>query len=129
MPGEPATNIMTQSESHATNALSVAIDAVDELKGENTKQLDVSALTPIADHMLICTGTSARHVKSISDNVVLRAKKADLATHVEGLEQAEWVLIDLNGVIVHIMQPEARARYQIEKLWDIDIALPESSHN
>lgn len=116
---------MTQSESKAADILSVALDAIDELKGESIKTLDVSDLTTITDHMVICSGRSARHVKSLANSVIEHAKKNGLLPRVEGLNQAEWVLIDLNGVIVHIMQPTARAYYQIEKLWDIDVAAPE----
>lgn len=100
--------------------LKLATDAIDELKGESVQVLDVSALTTIADHMLICSGRSARHVKRLGETVIAHAKQAGLAPRVEGLEQAEWVLIDLNGVVVHIMQPVTRAYYQLEKLWDLD---------
>lgn len=102
--------------------LELAMNAVEELKGESIKVLDVSGLTTIADHMIICNGRSARHVKRIGETVIEHAKKAGLAPRVEGLSQSEWVLIDLNGVIVHIMQPATRAYYQIEKLWDMDLA-------
>jgi len=115
---------MTQP--NTDHALSLALAAVEELKAEAVNTLDVSALTTIADHMVICSGRSARHVKSISDNVIMRAKKAGLKPRAEGQDQAEWVLIDLNGVIVHILQPTMRAYYQLEKLWDIDVAGPES---
>jgi len=101
--------------------LKLANDAIEELKGESVQVLDVSALTTIADHMLICNGRSARHVKSLGESVVTRAKQAGLKPRVEGLDQAEWVLIDLNGVVVHIMQPVSRAYYQLEKLWDLDV--------
>lgn len=117
---------MSQSETHTTQALAVALSAIDELKGESVKTLDVSELTTITDHMVICTGRTARHVKSMSDNVSEHCKKAGMQPRIEGQEEAEWVLIDLNGVIVHILQPAARAYYQLEKLWDIDTAAPES---
>lgn len=120
---------MTATDFNEEDTLTLALDAISELKGESVKALDVSELTTIADHMVICTGRTGRHVKSISDEVTEQAKKAGLQPRVEGMEQAEWVLIDLNGVIVHILQPTARAYYQIEKLWDIDAALPESRNN
>ncbi|RJS93623.1 ribosome silencing factor [Salinisphaera sp. Q1T1-3] len=106
--------------------LRMAVAAVDELKGESVKVLDVSGLTTIADWMVICTGRSNRHVKRLGETLVVNAKAEGLAPRVEGMEQAEWVLIDLNGVLVHIMQPVARAYYQIEKLWDVDLAAPEN---
>lgn len=109
------------------SALRLALAAVEELKGESVKVLDIAQLTTIAEHMVICTGRSGRHVKRIGETVIANAKQAGLSPRVEGLEQSEWVLIDLNGVVVHIMQPMTRAYYQIEKLWDVDIAEPDAS--
>jgi ribosome-associated protein len=106
--------------------LNLAIEAVDELKGESVQVLDVAALTTIADHMVICSGRSARHVKRLGETVIAHAKEAGIKPRVEGLSQAEWVLIDLNGVVVHIMQPVTRAYYQLEKLWDMDAVAGES---
>ncbi len=98
----------------------LAIDAVDELKATDVKLINVTALTPVTDYMLICTGTSNRHVKSIAENVALRAKRSGHPPRaVEGGGQSEWVLVDLGDVIVHAMQAQARAFYQLEKLWDL----------
>lgn len=111
------------------NKLELATDAIEELKGEALQVLDIRELTTIAEHMVICTGNTARHVKRLGQTVLEKSKHAGLQPRVEGLEQAEWVLIDLNGVLVHIMQPTTRAYYQIEKLWDIDLAVqPASEH-
>lgn len=109
------------------STLRIALEAVEELKGESIKILDIASLTTIADQMIVCTGRSGRHVKRIGETVIANAKTAGLSPRVEGLDQAEWVLIDLNGVLVHIMQPVARAYYQIEKLWDVDIAAGDNS--
>ena len=106
--------------------LKMALEAIDELKGEFVKVLDVSQLTTITDHMIICSGRSGRHVKRLGETLVQNAKQAGLRPGVEGMGQAEWVLIDLGGVIVHIMQPTTRAHYQLEKLWDIDTREAES---
>lgn len=111
---------MTQPDTATIATLNLALDAIDDLKAEAVTTLNVSELTTITDYMVICSGRAARHVKSITDSVTEKAKRAGLRPHVEGLDKAEWVLIDLSGVIVHIMQPTARAYYQIEKLWDID---------
>lgn len=116
----PSTDSSTNPQD--STLLDLAMNAVEELKAESVKVLDVSSLTTIADHMLICNGRSARHVKRIGETLIEHAKKAGLQPRVEGLNQSEWVLIDLNGVIVHIMQPVTRAYYQIEKLWDMDLA-------
>lgn len=107
------------------DTLQLALDAIEELKGESTRVLDVASLTPITDYMIVCNGRSARHVKRLGENLVQQAKGAGLQPRVEGLAEAEWVLIDLSGVVVHIMQPTARAYYQLEKLWDIDARPPE----
>lgn len=101
------------------DSLKLALDAVDELMGEAVTVLNVTELTTITDHMVICTGRSARHVKRLGETLVQLAKGAGLKPGVEGMAQAEWVLVDLGGVIVHIMQPTTRAHYQLEKLWDI----------
>lgn len=99
--------------------LQLALDAIEDLKGESVRVLDVAALTTITDTMVICNGRSARHVKRLGEHLMQQAKAAGLQPRIEGLAEAEWVLIDLSGVIVHIMQPTARAYYQLEKLWDI----------
>lgn len=100
--------------------LQLALEAMEALKAESVKVLHIADMTTIAEYMVICSGGSNRHVKRIGETVIEHAKRAGLTPRVEGLEQSEWVLIDLNGVIVHVMQPMTRAYYQIEKLWDMD---------
>lgn len=117
----------TAATAPTDSTLQLALDAVEELKGESVTVLDIAALTTIADHMVICTGRSGRHVKRIGETLIANAKQAGLSPRVEGLAQSEWVLVDLNGVVVHIFQPVTRAYYQIEKLWDVDIIDAESS--
>ena len=98
----------------------LAIAALEDLKGVDIKVLDVRELTPITDHMVICTGTSNRHVKSLAENVMDLARKGGFRPlGVEGLGEGEWVLVDLNGVLVHVMQAQPRLFYQLEKLWDM----------
>ncbi len=98
----------------------LAVAALEDLKGLDIKVLDVHELTPITDWMVICTGTSNRHAKSLAENVMDKAKEAGMRPRgVEGLGEGEWVLVDLNGVIVHVMQTQTRAFYQLEKLWDM----------
>ncbi len=96
------------------------IAAIEDLKAIDVTTLDVRRLTTITDYMLVCTGTSARHVKAIADSVVKMAKDAGLSPTIEGVEEAEWVLVDLGAVVVHIMQAQARAFYQLEKLWTVE---------
>lgn len=98
----------------------LVVHAIEDIKGLEVKVLDVAALTTITDHMVICTGTSNRHVKSIADNVVAKAKEAGhRPLGIEGMDAAEWVLVDLGDVVVHAMQAQTRMFYQLEKLWDV----------
>ena len=102
----------------ALTALAVA--ALEDLKAVDIKVLNVRDLTTIADAMVICTGTSNRHVKSLAENVVdLARQRGFRALGIEGLGEGEWVLVDLNGVLVHVMQAQTRLFYQLEKLWDM----------
>ena len=98
----------------------LALDAIDDLKGLDVRLLDVRSQTPMTDAMIVCTGTSTRHVRSIAENVIRDAKKAGHQPQgVEGLNGSEWVLVDLGGVVVHVMLAQTRIFYQLEKLWEM----------
>lgn len=99
----------------------VAFDALDEMKALDIVQLDVEKLTTMTDYMLICSGRSDRHVKSLAHSVVDAAKQSGTRPiGMEGDDSGEWVLVDLNGVIVHVMQQKFRDFYQLEKLWSVE---------
>ncbi|MFP5430256.1 MAG: ribosome silencing factor [Gammaproteobacteria bacterium] len=96
----------------------LAQKALDDLKAKDVLTLDVRSLTSLADVMIIASGTSSRHVKSLADNVVKLVKEAGLKPlGMEGERDGDWILIDLAGVIVHVMQPATRAFYDLERLW------------
>lgn len=98
----------------------VVIDALADMKALEVKVLDVRGLTDIADFMVIASGTSDRHVRSVAQRVVDKTKEAGFRPHgVEGQQDGDWVLIDLNEMIVHVMLPRVREFYGLEKLWDI----------
>ena len=98
----------------------VVIDALADMKALEIKVLDVRGLTDIADFMVIASGTSDRHVRSVAQRVVERTKEAGFRPHgVEGQQDGDWVLIDLSEMIVHVMLPRVREFYGLEKLWDI----------
>jgi ribosome-associated protein len=99
---------------------SVIAAALDDMKALEVKMLDVRDLTDIADTMVIASGTSDRHVRSVAQRVVEKAKEAGFRPHgLEGMKDGDWVLIDLNEVIVHVMLPRVREFYGLEKLWDL----------
>ena len=98
----------------------VVIDALADMKALEVKVLDVRGLTDIADFMVIASGTSDRHVRSVAQRVVEKTKEAGFRPHgVEGQQDSDWVLIDLNEMIVHVMLPRVREFYGLEKLWDM----------
>ena len=100
--------------------LNIVVDAIDDMKGVDLLVIDVRDMTSITDRMVITSGTSTRHVKSIADSVALKAKQAGFpALGVEGAQAAEWVLIDLGDVVVHVMTPAIREFYALEKLWTV----------
>ncbi|WP_034913314.1 MULTISPECIES: ribosome silencing factor [Erwinia] len=94
------------------------IDKIDDLKGQNIVSLDVQGKSSITDCMIICTGTSTRHVASIAEHVVEESRAAGLRPlGVDGKATADWIVVDLGDVIVHVMQEESRQLYELEKLW------------
>lgn len=102
----------------ATQVTRLAVDALNERKGEDIVVLDVRELTDITDYMIVASGRSRRQVTALAEEVILRSKRAGRPPMgVEGLERGEWVLIDLLDSVVHVMQPETRDFYQLEKLW------------
>ena len=101
--------------------------AVEELKAKDVVQIDVRGKSSVCDFMVIASGTSTRHVKSIADEVVRFAKKLDvMPLGVEGEREAEWVLVDLGDVVVHAMLPRVREFYALERLWTVGDQPPES---
>ena len=106
--------------------LKTVLAAVEELKAKDVVQIDVRGKSSVCDFMVIASGTSTRHVKSIADEVVRFAKKLDvMPLGVEGEREAEWVLVDLGDVVVHVMLPRVREFYALERLWTVGDQPPE----
>ena len=100
----------------------LVVSALEDMKAVDIQNLDVTGFSPLTDCFVIASGNSTRHVKSMAEKLVAMAKKAgNQALGVEGLLQGEWVLVDLNDVIVHLMLPQTRAFYNLEKLWEASV--------
>lgn len=95
-----------------------AIESLEDMKATDIKVLDVSKLTSIADRMIICTARSSRHLEATANDLWEKVKQSGVVPlSISGSGLSGWVLVDLNSVIVHIMLPEARTFYSLEKLW------------
>ncbi len=96
----------------------LVVDALDDIKAQDIVKLDVRDMTTVTDYMIVASGTSNRHVKALVENVAEEAKKAGCRPiGVEGEEGGEWVLLDLQDALVHVMLPKVREFYNLEKLW------------
>ncbi|MGB1667316.1 MAG: ribosome silencing factor [Pseudohongiellaceae bacterium] len=99
----------------------LVVEALEDLKGESIRSIDVQKLTEITDYMVIVTGRSSTHIKALSDSVAKKVKEAGLyILGMEGKLQSEWILVDVGGVVVHIMLGSVRALYNLEDLWGFD---------
>ena len=97
----------------------VVLDALEDYKATDIQQIDVSGQNPLTDVFVIASGNSTRHIKSMAENLIMKVKALGCPPlGVEGQRQAEWVLVDLNDVIVYLMHPQTRAFYNLEKLWE-----------
>ena len=123
MKNENAQVIKTQMPDPAPSAEAILASvrhSVENLKAKDTTEIDVRGKSSVTDHMVITSGTSTRHVKSIANEIVKDIKKLDIMPlGVEGEREAEWVLVDLGDVVVHVMLPRVREFYALERLWTV----------
>ncbi|HVE43966.1 MAG TPA: ribosome silencing factor [Gammaproteobacteria bacterium] len=104
---------------NAESIRKLAVEALEDAKGIDIDSIDVRTLTSITDYMIICTGRSTRHVKTLAENVVVKAKEMKInPIRAEGEEAAEWVVVDLGDAVVHIMLAATRTFYHLEDLWE-----------
>lgn len=104
-------------------------EALDDLRAVNPVVLDVRGRTSITDLMVVATGTSNRHVKSLADHVIEKAKEAGVRPlGVEGAQGAEWILVDLGDVVVHVMSEQTRDLYRLEHIWGVDDENADQGH-
>ncbi|ORU89712.1 MAG: ribosome silencing factor RsfS [Cycloclasticus sp. symbiont of Poecilosclerida sp. M] len=108
--------------------IAMVIDALEEKKAKEIEVFDVADKCSFTDYMVVASGNSNRQVKSLANEVVMKSKAAGLPPiGVEGMDVGEWVLVDLGDVIVHVMQPQTRSFYQLEKLWSVEVSEAEAS--
>ena len=117
----------TPLSGHARNGdvpdalLGLVLETLDEAKALDVTSIDLAGKTSLADHMVIASGRSNRHVGAIADQIIKKLKKATkFRARVEGMPHCDWVLIDSGDVIVHIFRPEVREFYNLEKMWSAD---------
>lgn len=106
-----------KKENNNNQILQIVTDTLDDMKAEDVLVIDLEGKTSIASYMVVASGTSNRHVASISQKIEENLKAAGYRSTVEGEQKADWVLIDAFDVIVHIFRPEVREFYNLEKMW------------
>ncbi|MBJ3775039.1 ribosome silencing factor [Acuticoccus sp. 2012] len=101
--------------------LAVVLDSLEDSKAEDIVAIDVTGKTPIADHMVVASGRSHRHVGAIADHLLRDLKNGGAkGVRVEGLNACDWVLIDAGDVVIHVFRPEVRTFYNLEKMWQME---------
>lgn len=99
----------------------LVVQQLDDDKAENILNIPLAGKSPMADAMVVASGRSARHVAALADHVSRKLKEAGVGTvRVEGLPNADWVLIDAGDIIIHIFRPEVREFYNLERIWASD---------
>jgi len=103
--------------------IDVILDCLDDAKAEEIVAVDIAGKSSLADHMVVASGRSQRHVGAVADQMVTALRDAGFGKpRIEGLPHCDWVLVDAGDVIVHIFRPEVREFYNIEKMWQADFA-------
>ncbi len=111
---------MTSKNSNADQLIAVILDGIEDVKGQNTNILDLRELeNTVCDYFIICEGTSNTQVNAIVNSIQKKVSKEikDKPWHIEGSNNAEWVLMDYINVVVHVFQKHIREYYDIESLW------------
>ena len=106
----------------------LVLDSLSDMKARDVAVMDVRGKTAVTDYMIVASGTSDRHVKAIPETVAFRAKDAgEPALGSEGVQEGEWALVDLNGIVLHVMLPKVRDFYNLERLWSAPVSASPSA--
>ncbi len=120
---KPASGSTPKKALPADQLLKIALDTLNDNKAEEIATIELSGKTSIADYMVIANGRSQRQVGALANYLTEAIKKAGHTyCQVEGLPQADWVLIDAGDVIIHVFRPEVRSFYNLEKMWSVDLS-------
>lgn len=126
---ERPTNAASEAQASVEQLADAVIASLEDDKAEELLVIDLEGKSSIADQMIIASGRSARHVASLADHVVRRMKELGTGrARVEGLPNADWVLIDTGDIVVHIFRPEVRAFYNLERIWGEDASSHAREH-
>ncbi|MDQ0314628.1 ribosome silencing factor [Amorphus orientalis] len=114
-------NSAAPPQDSSEEALRIVLESLEDSKAEDIVAIDVTGKTPLADHMVVASGRSHRHVGAVADRVLRDLKDAGYGSpRVEGTTHCDWVLIDTGDIIVHLFRPEVREFYNLEKMWSAD---------
>lgn len=123
MAAAPRTKTPQPAAAPESQMIDVVLQSLDDAKAEQTVAIDITGKSSLADHMVVTSGRSNRHVGAVADQLVKSLREAGYdKPRIEGLPHADWVLVDGGDVIVHIFRPEVREFYNIEKMWAVDFA-------
>ncbi|WAJ26972.1 ribosome silencing factor [Antarcticirhabdus aurantiaca] len=115
--------------SSVARAIELVVRSLDDSKGEDIVSIDMRGKSPLADHMVVVSGRSHRHVTAVAEHLLSDLKDNGFGNaKVEGLNNGDWVLIDTGDIIVHIFRPEVRAFYNLEKMWTVGDAGDSTVH-
>ena len=122
-PKKTATAVAEPTPSPELKMIDVVLQSLEDAKAEQTVAIDIAGKSSLADHMVVTSGRSNRHVGAVADQVVKALRDNGFGKpRIEGMPHADWVLVDGGDVIVHIFRPEVREFYNIEKMWQADFA-------
>lgn len=123
MSNEPHQNADNTADTEQKNIVEAVLACLDDAKAEDTVHVDITGKSSIADHMVVTSGRSHRHVGAVAEQLSQDLRKLGFGKpRIEGLPHCDWVLVDAGDVIIHIFRPEVREFYNIEKMWSADFA-------
>lgn len=123
LPNNTVPSPITAAAPSVNSAVELILNVLDDAKAEETVSVDITGKSSLADHMIVTSGRSQRHVGAVADQIIRALREHGFGKpRVEGLPHCDWVLVDTGDVIVHIFRPEVREFYNIEKMWQADFA-------